>query len=96
MCVTVGCYVGKFVITGGFAGIGVCWSCFTGLIFQTEYGGGRSIFICARIADSVIGCGFMIVFAGFLVPSFFSARATYRSRMESSLSTDSVVDMMSM
>jgi hypothetical protein len=74
----------------------VCWSCFTALIFQSEYEGGCSIFICARIAASVIGFGLMIAFAGFLVPSFASARATYRSRMESSLSTDSEVDMISM
>jgi hypothetical protein len=96
ICVIAGYLAVVFVISGGFACIGVCGSGLNGFIFHTAYGGGRSILICARIAASVIGFGLMIVFAGFLVPSFASARATYRSRMESSLSTDSEVDIISM
>ena len=94
--VTAGCLAVVFITNGGLAYTGVCGSGLNGFIFHCAYGGGRSILICARIAASVIAFGWMIMFAGFLVPSFASARATYRSRMDSSLSMDSEVDMISM
>ena len=96
VCVTAGCLAVVFIIDWGLACYSVCIGGYHGLIVHADYGGGRSSLICARIAASVIGCGWIVEFTGFLVPSFASARATYRSNMDSSLSTDSEVEMISM
>jgi hypothetical protein len=84
---------GTGVPTGSFTVVSVAAGYLVCVLFPV---GGLISLICARSSAAVIGSFRMGVFTRLLVFYFAASRATYRSRIDSSLSTDSEVEIISM
>ena len=84
---------GPGVVIGSASIVGVAAGYFVCVIFLM---GGLISLIYARKSAAVIGCFYTGVLIGLMIFYFASSKATCRSRIESSLSTDSEVEIISM